>query len=129
MLLVIAVDGDHPQGMDVGKLGGGDPLQQAVFTVVVHQEPDRAAVHAVDGAAIGQVAMQDLQHETVAAQRYDDIGLVLGHSAIARFQAALGLLGLGPIAGDHGDAEGGGGPAHAGAQSPSAQAKSNSRRV
>jgi hypothetical protein len=41
---------------------------------IVHQEPDRAAVHAVDRLARCHEAMQAPQHETVAAERHDDIG-------------------------------------------------------
>ena len=72
--------------MDHGPLGGGDALQQAVLGVVVHQEADRAAVHAVDRLARCQVAVQRLQHEAVAAQGDDDVGLGLGHLAVARAQ-------------------------------------------
>ncbi len=75
--------GVHLQRMDDGATGGGDPLQQAVLLVVVHQEADRAPVHAVDGRPAGQVGVQGLQHEAVAAQGHDDIGLCVCDRAVA----------------------------------------------
>ena len=48
---------------------------QVVLAVVVHQEADRAAVHAVDRHAVVHEAVQRLQHVPVAAERDDGVGL------------------------------------------------------
>ena len=50
-----------------------DPLDQVVGGIVVHQEADRAAVHAVDRLAGLHEVMQGLQHQAVAAERDDDV--------------------------------------------------------
>ena len=56
--------------------GGGQPLPQIVLAVFVHQEADGAAVHAVDRLAGVHELVQGLQHQAVAAQRDDDVGLL-----------------------------------------------------
>ena len=50
--LAVDVEGDHRSGWMTADLGGGEPLQQVVLAVLVHQEADRAAVHAVDRLAV-----------------------------------------------------------------------------
>ena len=42
----------------------------------VHQEADRAAMHAVDRLAGAHVPVQGLQHQAVAAKRHHDVGVV-----------------------------------------------------
>ena len=59
-----------------------------VLVIVVEQEADRAAIHAVDRNAAVEVAMHGLQHQAVAAQRHDGVGL--GEVGIA---VVLGELG------------------------------------
>ena len=79
--------------MDHGPLGAGDPLEQAVLLVVVHQEADRAAVHAVDRLARRSMACAGLQHEAVAAQGDDHLGLLGFGRAVAGRSAAPGRPG------------------------------------
>ena len=72
---VLVVRG-HAQRMDDGDLGLGQPLLEAVLAIVVQQEADRAAVHAVDRHAAVEMAVHGLQHQTVAAQRDNGVGAV-----------------------------------------------------
>src|SRR6185295_20234359 len=60
-----------------------EPLRQPLLGKLVHQEPDRAAMHAVDRLARGHEPVQGLQHETVAAERDDDVGSLGRDIAIA----------------------------------------------
>ncbi len=70
----------------------------AVFVVVVHQEADRAAIHAVDRHAAIEEAMQGFKHESVAAQRDDDIGVLRIGVGIAFLQQFPTFLRLGRAA-------------------------------
>jgi hypothetical protein len=65
-----------------------DPFAQFVFAVVVHQEADRTAVHAVDPLSGVHEAVQRLQHETVAAERDDGLGLLDRLLAVERREQA-----------------------------------------
>jgi hypothetical protein len=85
--------------VDHGPLGGVDPLQQVVLAVLVHQEADRAAVHAVDRRLALQGVVQGLQHEAVAAQGHDHLGAVFADVAVAGLQALHRLLRLGAVTG------------------------------
>ncbi len=51
------------------------PLDEMVLAVLVHQEADGSPVHAVNGNAVVDEAVQGLQHETVAAERNDGVRL------------------------------------------------------
>src|ERR1700682_3175155 len=66
-----------------------------VVAVLVHQETDGAAMHAVDRLARGHEPVQGLQHEAVAAERDDDVGLRGRYLAVALGQPPQRLLGLG----------------------------------
>src|SRR6202034_1627818 len=55
-------------------MGGVEPLGEAVLGELVHQEADRAAVHAIDRLAGIHEPLQGRQHKTVAAERDDDVG-------------------------------------------------------
>src|SRR5262245_41268659 len=57
--------------------------------VFVHQEPDGAAVHAVDRLARGHEPVQRLQHEAIAAERDDDVGGLGRRVAVALAQPLL----------------------------------------
>ena len=70
----VRVDGAHGERMDDVDLGAREPAAQVVLAIVVHQEADRAAVHAVDRHAVVQVPVQRLQHQAVAAERDDGVG-------------------------------------------------------
>ena len=71
--------------------------------IVVHQEADRAAVHAVDRRAGRHEAVQDLQHVAVAAEGHHDIGAVRIGIAMAPGEAADGLAGFGRVGREEGD--------------------------
>ena len=57
----------------------GDPLEQVVVAVVVHQETDRAQLHAVDRISQPAMSMHRLQHEAVAAERAEHVRLFRLH--------------------------------------------------
>ena len=82
---------------------GRKALDQAVFGILVHQEADGAAVHAVDRLAGIHEPLQGRQHQAVAAKRDDDVGGLRPGVAIALDQPAAGALRLGHVAGDEGD--------------------------
>ncbi len=54
---------------------GGEPLAQPPVVVVVHQEADGAAMHAVDRLAGVHQPVQGPQHQAVAAERDHHVGL------------------------------------------------------
>ena len=69
---------------------------QIVYLIVIHQETDRAELHAIDRQAARDVPVQRAQHEAVAAERDDDRCIVDRDVAVARFQRgerALRFLG------------------------------------
>ena len=90
--------------MDHVHFGARQPLRQLFLTIFVHEKADRAAVHAVNGDMRAHEVMQRLQHEAVAAERDDDIGVFGRRIAITRRKPGARLLGLGGVAGDEGDA-------------------------
>jgi len=94
--------GVHLQRMDDRSFGADDAGDQIVLVVVVHQEADRAAVHAVHRGPATQIGVQGLQHMSIAAQGHDDVGLMLGRRAVACDQRLAGCLGLGAVGGDEG---------------------------
>src|SRR5262249_32997982 len=89
-ILVIA---SHAQGMDRCRLRRREPLAQVGFGKVVHEETDRAAVHAVDRLAARNETVQRLQHDAVSAERHYDIGLVRSRFALELGQAPEGCAG------------------------------------
>ena len=82
---------------------GGEPLDQIVDGKVVHQETDGAAVHAVDRLAGFHEFMQGLQHQAVAAERDDHVGVLRLGIAVALLQPHIGLARLRRRGGDEGD--------------------------
>ena len=99
----VRVDGAHGERMDDVDLGAASRAAQVFLAVVVHQEADRAAVHAVDRHAGVHVLVQRLQHQPVAAERDDGVGRPGLGVAVARSQPLQGLAGLGHVAGDERD--------------------------
>ena len=83
-------------------MGLRQAFRQVVRGILVHEEADGAAVHAVDRLARLHEPVQGLQHEPVAAQRHDDIGVLGGDVAIAGGQPFERLLRLPDGAGDEG---------------------------
>src|SRR5271167_5227537 len=90
--------------MDYGDVGGGEPLGEALFRILVHEETDGATVHAVDRLAGIHEPLQGRQHEAVAAERDDDVGGVWPGVAVAPRQPRPRALRFGHVAGDEGDA-------------------------
>ena len=72
--------------------------------ILVHQEADGAAVHAVDRDAGAHVAVQGLQHQAVAAERDDDVGVFRRMVAVHGHELRKRLLGLRTGAGHEGNA-------------------------
>ena len=89
--------------MDLDRLGFRQPLQKPVFLEGIHQEPDGATVHAVNGLAPFQAPVQAFEHEAVAAKRDDDVGLFRGHRGVAPAQASQRFLGFRSVGGGDGD--------------------------
>ena len=75
---------------------------QVVYGELVHQETDRAPAHAVDRLALAQQAVLRLQHEAVAAERDDDVGLVRLDQGMAGSDVGERGLRLGGGRGDGG---------------------------
>ena len=92
--LAVNVGRAHQQRIDHGELRGFQPLDQRMLAELVHQEADGAAMHAIDRDAGAHVPVQRLQHQAVAAQGNDDVGLVRRLVAIGRGELGEGLLGL-----------------------------------
>ena len=89
--------------MDHGDLGLGQPLDQPILAIVVEQEADRAAVHAVDRDAAAEMGVHGLQHQPVAAERDDGVGVLGRGVAVALGERDARLLRLLGVAGDEGD--------------------------
>ena len=84
--VAVLVDGDHLQRMDRIIDRMRDALDQVLGRIFVHQEADRAPVHAVDELAGIHGRMQHLQHEAVAAERHDHVRLLGRHVFVAHRQ-------------------------------------------
>ena len=81
-----------------------ESFEKAVRPIEVHQKADAAAVHAIDRDALGQKAMQCLEHETVAAERDDDVGVLRVATGISATQLPQRLLCCFCFGGDYRDA-------------------------
>jgi len=97
--------GLHAQRVQLDRVGLVQSLLQAVLVVAVHQEADVAELHAVNRQAARQEAVQGAQHEAVAAERDDDVGLVKWRVAVALRERGQRLLGAVHLAGDEMDPE------------------------
>jgi hypothetical protein len=102
MIAASFVRGGHAERVEFRRLGLGQAFHQAVFLVMVHQKADRALVHAVDGNAALHIAVQGLQHEPVAAQGDDDVGLVGRHMVVTGGETFSRFLRLFLARGDEG---------------------------
>ena len=65
----------HAERMQRRAVRAFQPRRQVLERERVHQEADRAPAHAVDRRALAQEAVLRLQHEAVATQSDDDVGL------------------------------------------------------
>ena len=68
--------------------------RKVAIGIFVHQEADRAAVHAVDRLRRVHDPVQRLQHQAVAAERDDDVGVLGRAVAVARDELLARLLRL-----------------------------------
>ena len=87
----------HLERRDADRLGRGDALGKPVDPPLVHQEADRAAVHAEHRPwrAALEHSVHRLQHEAVAAERDQGLGLVGAAKRSAAKQRLGGLRDLG----------------------------------
>jgi hypothetical protein len=58
------------------RMRSGNALDQSIGLVVVHQEADRAELHAIDRQATLAMTMHGLQHESIPAERTEHFGVV-----------------------------------------------------
>jgi hypothetical protein len=94
---------DHRERMKAADLGPLQATDEIVLVIFVHQEPDGASVHAVNRYAVVHVAVQGLQHQAIAAERDDGVGLVWGYVPVPPSQPHKSLARLLVIAGDKRD--------------------------
>ena len=98
------IGGAHFHRVEHGRMRPLHPLIEGIDAVLVHQETDAPELHAIHRRRQRTIGMQRAQHEAIAAQGHDHIGLLGRHIAIAVDELALGLLGDVGIAGDKGEA-------------------------
>ena len=94
----LSADGLHLQRPDRFGDRRLDALRQALLAEFVHQEADRATVHAVDALARAHRLAQCLQQKTVAAERHDHVGLgdaVLAVDGGQPRRRLAGIIGVG----------------------------------
>ena len=97
MALAGSIDRRHGERMDLRDHRPLEPPDELAFAELVHQEADRAAVHAVNRDAIAHEAVQRLQHEAVAAERNDCIGFLRRGVAIEVHKPLERGAGLGHV--------------------------------
>src|SRR5215217_8055736 len=73
----------HEQRMHHAVVCAVESLQEIVLTIVVHEEADGSLVHPVDRLRGSHETVERLEHQTVAAESYDDLGLVRRDARIA----------------------------------------------
>ena len=66
------------------------PLHQPLIGVFVHKEADRAPVHSVYRTVEFPGPLEDLEHETVPAERHEDLGFGFGVVAVDCDKALAG---------------------------------------
>ena len=91
-----------PQRVDAGDFGPRKAFQQIFLCIIIHHETDRAEIHAVDLGACGHGRVQRVQHQAIAAQRDNNVGIVDGVGAITLLQALAGGFGFRLGAGEKG---------------------------
>ncbi len=99
----LRIAGLHEQRMDDGDVRVCQTLGQTFLDEFVHEEADRAAMHAVDRLAGFHELMQGLQHQSVAAERDNHIGLCGIGIAVAFFEPRISLTRFRRMARDKGD--------------------------
>src|SRR6266850_356821 len=84
--------------MDVRGFRRLEPARKIILAESVHQKSDRAEIHPINRHPASEKPMQRLQHEAVAAERHDDVRVLLARVAVARAQVRQYGLGLRVIA-------------------------------
>ena len=102
--MTVGVDRPHGERVDHALLGRRQAVGQRVLAVLVHHEADGTAVHTVDRLAGSHEFVQGLQHQAVAAECDDDVGLLWRHIAVTARQRLAGHDGLGARTGNKRDA-------------------------
>jgi hypothetical protein len=102
--LAADIDCAHGERMDHALLGCGQALRKGVFAVFIHHEADRAAVHSIDRLAGLHEFVQGLEHQAIAAERHDNVGVSRGRIAITARQCVACCIGFRYGAGDERDA-------------------------
>ena len=102
MGFTIGVYGGHFQRVKRRHFGFGDAFGQTFFVKFIHQKADRAVMHAEDRFSLIHKTMQAGEHQPIAAQRDDNIGILSRHAIIARAQCVARRFGGGLRAGDKG---------------------------
>jgi len=82
---------DHIEGRDIDGLGGVKARGKAVFVEIVQQKADCAFVHAEKRNAQSVIGMQAIEQSAVAADRYNNIGILRAALAIAINKDAAGM--------------------------------------
>jgi hypothetical protein len=94
----------HQQRMHDASARGVEALDEPCLAIIVHQEADRAAMHAIDRLRAAPEPFQGLQHDAVPAERHDHAGVLDGAIAVSCGEILpRRLRGLG-LGGDEGDA-------------------------
>ena len=99
----VDVGGAHQERVDHRFLRRRQPAVQIMHVELVHQEADGPAMHAVDRLAGAHVLVQRLQHQPVAAERHDDIGIRSLAIAVELGELGKCCLRFGAFLGDEGD--------------------------
>ncbi len=92
--------GFHVERADQAAARRREALGKIVLGIFVHQEADRALVHAVDRLAGTQEPVLRRQHEAVAAERDDHVGGFRRNDSVALGKQRQRLLRRGDFAGD-----------------------------
>ncbi len=93
----------HQQRMDNGVGRGSEARLEIMPAVFVHQKSNRAAMHPVDRLSRPHVPLQCLQHQPIAAERNQHIGVRGIAIAIGLHQLCQRLLGFWTCARDKSD--------------------------
>ena len=103
--LAVGIDRPHGERVDHVSFAAARRSATAVLAVLVHHEADGAAVHAVDRLAGSHEFVQGLQHQAVAAECDDDVGLLWrAHRRNGASRVSRGHDGLGARTGNKRDA-------------------------
>ena len=104
MVFAMDVRCNHAQGHEACPFSCVDALDQAIETVVVHQEAHGPTVHAVDGLVVLEAPAQRIEHRAIAADGNDNIRFCFRHLAITADKLRKRVLCFGALGGEKGEA-------------------------